>query len=396
MNRGFEDARETTDHALAEAVAKQLKPVYCTRCGSHLQIRKLQQNGFDKDTGHPRYDIVLACPQAALYETDVLRGARFTWKNPVDRHTVHEVSKVIELNSDIADTHYKRGAAYDEMVESVKHCPGCGKSRIEGMRFCPQCGQRLTGSDLEEKQRYVNHPIVPFKERNWFERHLNWTMVLAWAGSYLIAFMVWSLAALTGPDTSVDALGSVVAVIGLTVSIGVGQWVLRKKNRSPAWLLICWTWFFLLIDNKSTIGDAYGRTTADYDKLIEFDPHNADAYCERGDFYYEAGEYYKAAIDYGKAIKLDLNDANAYYNRGCAYSEMGEYEKAIADYNKAIELDPNDAYTYYSRGLAYHEKGEVPKAVSDLGKCIGLSTEPELMADAQRALNEMKRFPQKS
>ena len=60
------------------------------------------------------------------------------------------------------------------------------------------------------------------------------------------------------------------------------------------------------------------------------------------------------------------------------------------------ELDPNDAYTYYSRGLAYHEKGEVPKAVSDLEKCIGLSIEPELMADAQRALNEMKRFPQKS
>lgn len=275
----------------------------------------------------------------------------------------------------------------------MKYCPYCGTKLEESMKFCPKCGQNPSGLNLEEKQTHIPKSEPPLKERTWFERHLNWTMVLAWAGSYLVAFIVWSLAALADPDTSVDALGSVIAVIGLTVSIAVGQWVLRKKNRSPAWLLICWIWFFLLIDNKSTIGDAYGRTTADYDKLIELDPDNADAYCERGDFYYEAGEYDKAAIDYDKAIKLDPNDANAYYNRGCAYSEMREYEKAIADYNKAIELDPNDAYTYYSRGLAYHEKGEVPKAVSDLEKCIGLSTEPELMADAQRALNEIKRSP---
>jgi len=29
---------------------------------------------------------------------------------------------------------------------------------------------------LKEKQRYVHQPEAPLKERNWFERHLNWTM----------------------------------------------------------------------------------------------------------------------------------------------------------------------------------------------------------------------------
>jgi len=275
----------------------------------------------------------------------------------------------------------------------MKYCPSCGKAGVEGMKFCPQCGQRLMGFDLEEKQRYVQKPEVPLKERNWFERHLNWTMVLAWASTYLIAFIVGLLAVLADPYISEDAVWGITVIISLIVSIAVGQWVLRKKNRSLAWLLICWTWFFLLIDNQSFMRDEYGRTMADYDKLIELDPDNADAYYERGDFYYETDEYNKAIADYSKAIELDPGYALAYFNRAYAYGEIGEYNKAIADYSKAIELNPGDAQAYYNRGLDYHNKGEVPKAVSDLEKCIGLSADPELTKAAQQALSEIKKSP---
>jgi len=278
-------------------------------------------------------------------------------------------------------------------VELVKYCPNCGKAGIEGMKFCPQCGQGLTSFDLEEKQRSVQKPEAPLKEMNWFERHLNWTMVLAWAGSYLIVFIVWLLVILADPYISDDALGGISVIVSLIVSIAVGQWVLRKKNRSLAWLLICWTWFFLLIDNQSFMRDEYGRTMADYDKLIELDTGNATAYYERGDFYYEMDEYNKAIADYSKAIELDPGHALAYFNRAYAYGEIGEYNKAIADYSKAIELNPSDAQAYYNRGLDYHNKGEVPKAVSDLEKCIGLSTDPELTKAAQQTLREIKNSP---
>jgi len=100
-----QDAQGVNEKRLAEAVAKQLKPMYCTRCGSLLQVRRLQQNGFDVDTGYPKYDIILACPYVTVYETNVSNEVRFTWKKPFDRHTVHKVSKIIELNSDIADNH---------------------------------------------------------------------------------------------------------------------------------------------------------------------------------------------------------------------------------------------------------------------------------------------------
>jgi tetratricopeptide (TPR) repeat protein len=133
-----------------------------------------------------------------------------------------------------------------------------------------------------------------------------------------------------------------------------------------------------------------GRTIADYDKAIRLNPNCADAYCERGDFYYEMAEYSKAVADYDRAIELVPNDADAYYSRGCTYGEMCEYEKAIDDFSKAIELDPVTAVVYYNRGLAYREKGRVSEAVSDLKKCVELATDPELTEDAGQLLCEME------
>lgn len=261
------------------------------------------------------------------------------------------------------------------------------------MKFCPHCGQRLTGFDAERRQRYVHQPEVPLKERNWFERHLNWTMVLAWLSTYLVTFIVASLVILANPYVSDDTLVAILVIANLAVVIAVGQWVLKKKNRSLAWLLISWTWFFLLIENHSSLRDEHGRTAADYDKLIELDPDNADAYHERGDFYYEMDQYGKAIADYSRAIELEPRYASAYFNRAYAYGEISEYDKAIADYSKAIKLDPSDAQAYYNRGLDYQNKGELPKAVNDLEKCIDLSTDPELREDARQALNEMKNSP---
>jgi len=285
------------------------------------------------------------------------------------------------------------------------------------MKFCPQCGQRLTPSHLEGDQRptakpetprgqssmvtggqYGSRPIqthipksaAPFTEKNWFERHLNWTMVLAWLGSYLIIYLVFFVAVLANSDMSEDAFLASCFIIPLAVSIAAGQWVLRQKNRSLAWLLICCTWFFLLIENHSFMRDEHGRTAADYDRLVELDPDNADAYHERGDFYYDTDQYGKAIADYSRAIELEPGYTSAYFNRAYAYGEISDYDKAIADYSKAIELDPNDAQAYYNRALDYHNKGEVPEAQSDLQKCIEMSTDPDLTKDARQALLDVK------
>ena len=123
-------------------------------------------------------------------------------------------------------------------------CPEC-KAFLGGKVYCSACADKLVRAN------------VTCQGSTWFERHLNWTMVLAWVGAWVLSFVIGFFVAVTSPglpEESFLAFGTAIDLtVFLAVSIPVGLWVLRKKNRSPAWLLLCWTWFFLLISNKSNL-----------------------------------------------------------------------------------------------------------------------------------------------
>lgn len=253
-------------------------------------------------------------------------------------------------------------------------CPNCGKSEIQGMKFCPQCGQRLTGSSFEAKKKYVPKAAATSEEQNWFGRHPGWTLLLVIICS---PFILWGITAafiglafLVPPDIGEAIVRGAISVgpfAYIAIIIFGVRWYKARKRESKA--------------------------VSDYDKAVELDPNNADAYCERADFYYEMDEYNKAIADYSKAIELNPQYVSAYFNRAYAYGETGDYDKAIADYSKTIELDPNDVQAYYNRGLDYQNNREVSKAVCDLEKCIELSSDPELTKDAQQALDEIRNTP---
>jgi tetratricopeptide (TPR) repeat protein len=50
----------------------------------------------------------------------------------------------------------------------------------------------------------------------------------------------------------------------------------------------------------------------------------------------------EAIEDYAAALRLDPHNADAFNNRGNAYSNKGDYRRARADYEKALQLDPNN------------------------------------------------------
>ena len=82
--------------------------------------------------------------------------------------------------------------------------------------------------------------------------------------------------------------------------------------------------------------------------------------------YYKKGDYDRAIVDFDKVIELNPDDAEAYYNRGNAYYEKQEFAQSIRDYSKAIELKPQFAEAYYNRGEAWLHLREWEKAKSDL------------------------------
>ena len=90
----------------------------------------------------------------------------------------------------------------------------------------------------------------------------------------------------------------------------------------------------------------------DYSTAINRNPSNPQTYVDRGDAYYNKGEYDRAIEDYDAAIDLDENDSYSNYRRGWAYLSLGDVTKARADLNKALELG--------------HDKDEIEAALAEL------------------------------
>ncbi len=114
-------------------------------------------------------------------------------------------------------------------------------------------------------------------------------------------------------------------------------------------------------------------TIADFNKAIELNSKNAEAYINRGIAYNKIGNYNQAIVDYDKAIELDPKNAEAYNNRGTSYTKLGQHQQALEDYSKAIELNPKNAITYRGRGLVYYNLGNYKQAIADFDKAIELN-----------------------
>ena len=107
-------------------------------------------------------------------------------------------------------------------------------------------------------------------------------------------------------------------------------------------------------------------------EVIFADVYNASSYYNKGEEYYNAGNWAMAIEEFTNAIQANPNYSNAYWYRGLAYSYLGEYQTAIADYTKTIQLGPDDARFYNNRGLAYFYLGEYQTAIADYTKAIQL------------------------
>ena len=65
------------------------------------------------------------------------------------------------------------------------------------------------------------------------------------------------------------------------------------------------------------------------------------------------GKFEEAEAAFDKAIQYDKNNYEAYYLRGCAKTNAKKYKDAIADFEKAIELKPDYADAYFNIARVY-------------------------------------------
>jgi tetratricopeptide (TPR) repeat protein len=110
----------------------------------------------------------------------------------------------------------------------------------------------------------------------------------------------------------------------------------------------------------------------DYNKVLELDSKNIQAYINRGNAYDLKGDPDRAIEDYNSALEINPQLAEALHNRGLAYYRKQEYDRALDDFDRAIELKPDYSYAYNSRCLLFRTKGDLEKALDDCNKAIEL------------------------
>ncbi|MFK8184579.1 MAG: tetratricopeptide repeat protein [Phormidesmis sp.] len=92
---------------------------------------------------------------------------------------------------------------------------------------------------------------------------------------------------------------------------------------------------------------------------------SANALVERGNAYYEIGEYDQAIDDYRSALRIDANNAQAYEEWAAVNVLQGNAQEAVQNLDLAIKNDPTSIPAYVNRGSRRSELGDKAGARED-------------------------------
>lgn len=141
------------------------------------------------------------------------------------------------------------------------------------------------------------------------------------------------------------------------------------------------------------------RALADYEAVIRMDPHNVEAYFQKGLIYYNTGSIEQAIRDFTYVIEnaaqsetkavyyaydplaekspflatLQSMVDRVYQYRGMAYHELDDLDKSLADFDQALKNDTT-AECLINRSQVYEQIGEKRLAILDLKNAISLDS----------------------
>ena len=112
--------------------------------------------------------------------------------------------------------------------------------------------------------------------------------------------------------------------------------------------------------------------------LPNANPENANLWARLGSTYMKAGALDRAIDAYQKAVNLDSTDGQAYYHLADAYAQKTELPKAISFYQKSIDLFSNNkdkAISFSCIGDLYRRLQEFVKALEAFEFAVSLDPE---------------------
>jgi len=116
--------------------------------------------------------------------------------------------------------------------------------------------------------------------------------------------------------------------------------------------------------------EALGRhaeAVADYDRLVDLAPKQAELFLARGLAYEEMGQFASAVENYDRALALDRRFTAGYLYRGFAYAESGQPDRAAGEYKSAAANPPLCAAIAEGRGFGGDFYAVRPRAPAEEG-----------------------------
>jgi tetratricopeptide (TPR) repeat protein len=118
--------------------------------------------------------------------------------------------------------------------------------------------------------------------------------------------------------------------------------------------------------------DDYDIAIECYNKAIQLDPNDIDAYMNLGEIYFAISEYNKAIGYFKKIIQINPKFIHAYCMLGEIYASRQNFDEAIRFFEKAIQMHPSRTELYTRLGNIYLRQRNYNKAIFNLEKLIHL------------------------
>jgi len=116
--------------------------------------------------------------------------------------------------------------------------------------------------------------------------------------------------------------------------------------------------------------DAFREGVADFDKVLDIEPDNMDAFTERGELLAKNKRYDAAIQDFNKVLEAEPKNVKAYALRGETKMFDRRPDEGYIDVNIAILLAPDDPLALRIRGNIYEAQKRTENAIADYQKAL--------------------------
>jgi len=120
----------------------------------------------------------------------------------------------------------------------------------------------------------------------------------------------------------------------------------------------------------------YEQAEAEYQRALELDPANSEAYRRLGQIYERNGQLDRALAAFRRAVELDPGYFKPYQDLGTYYLNRGDSSQALLQFQECVRLAPDEPDTHWAFGLAYYNLGRFAEAERELRLAIGLGETP--------------------